>query len=54
MTKSGVRGKYARRKRKEGTSLVLTDAGLRKLFPDSASMNPALRDYVEHRSGPTS
>ena len=47
LIKSGVRGKYAKRFREEGTNLVLIDADLRKLFPDSESVNRALRDYVE-------
>ena len=49
LIKSGVRGKYAKRFREEGTNLVLIDADLRKLFPDSESVNRALRDYVEQR-----
>ncbi len=47
LIKSGIRGKYAKRYREEGTNLVLIDADLRKLFPDSESVNRALRDYVE-------
>ena len=49
LIKSGVRGKYAKRYREEGTNLVLIDADLRKLFPDSESVNRALRDYVDKR-----
>jgi hypothetical protein len=49
LIKSGARGKYAKRYREEGTNLVLIDADLRKHFPDSASVNRALRDYVEQR-----
>ena len=49
LIKSGVRGKYAQRYRDEGTNLVLIDPDLRELFPDSASVNKALRDYVEQR-----
>ena len=49
LIKSGIRGKYAKRYREEGTNLVLIDADLRKLFPDSESVNRALRDYVEQR-----
>ena len=49
LIKSGVRGKYAKRYREEGTNLVLIDPDLRKLFPDSTSVNRALRDYVEQR-----
>jgi len=47
--KSGVRGKYAKRHREEGTNLVLIDPDLRELFPDSAAVNKALRDYVATR-----
>ena len=49
LIKSGARGKYAKRYREEGTNLVLIDADLREHFPDSASVNRALRDYVEQR-----
>jgi hypothetical protein len=47
LIKSGVRGKYAKRYRDEGTNLVRIDPDLRRLFPDSAAVNRALRDYVE-------
>jgi hypothetical protein len=47
MIKSGVRGKYAKRYRDEGTNLVLIDPDLHKLFPDSTTVKRALRDYVE-------
>lgn len=33
LIKCGVRGKYAKRYRKEGTNLVLIDRDLRELFP---------------------
>jgi hypothetical protein len=49
LIKSGVRGKYARRARKEGTNVVVIDPDLRELFPDSASVNKALRAYVQRR-----
>jgi hypothetical protein len=49
LIRSGVRGKYARRYRDEGTNLVLIDPDLRELFPDSASVNKALRDYAAQR-----
>jgi hypothetical protein len=39
---SGVRGKYAR-KFAEGNNLVLLDPDVSKLFPDSKSVNDALR-----------
>jgi hypothetical protein len=47
LIKSGVRGKYAKRYRDEGTNLVRIDPDLRQLFPDSAAVNRALRDYAE-------
>lgn len=47
LIKSGVRGKYAGRYREEGTNLVRIDPDLRELFPDSAAVNRALRDYAE-------
>ena len=51
LIKSGVRGKYAKQYR-EGTNVVLIDPDLHKLFPDSAAVNRALRDYVEKRRRP--
>ena len=47
LIKSGERGKYANRYREEGTNVVLIDPDLHELFPDSESVNRALRDYVE-------
>lgn len=41
------RGRYARRLRVEGSNLVLVDPELAKSFPDSASVNAALRSVVE-------
>ena len=49
LIKSGVRGKYAKRYR-EGTNVVLIDADLHKVFPDSASVNRALRQYLAQKS----
>ena len=46
LIKSGVRGKYASRYR-EGTNIVLVDADLHRLFPDSESVNRALRKFAE-------
>jgi hypothetical protein len=46
LIKSGVRGKYASRYR-EGTNIVLVDPDLHKLFPDSESVNRALRKFAE-------
>ena len=45
LIKSGVRGKYAMRYR-EGTNIVLIDPDLHKLFPDSETVNRALREYL--------
>jgi len=41
----GVRGKYAERY-VEGTNLVRLDPDVRKVFPDSESVNRALRALV--------
>ena len=46
---SGVRGKYVKRYHEEGTNLVLIDPDLHELFPDSESVNKALRDYLKQR-----
>ncbi len=48
--KSGIRGKYTKQYR-EGSNVVLIDSDLHKLFPDSASVNKALREYVAHKQG---
>ena len=45
LIRSGVRGKYAKAYR-EGTNIVLIDPDLHKLFPDSETVNRALREYV--------
>ena len=45
LIRSGVRGKYAARY-KEGTNIALIDPDLHELFPDSDSVNRALRDYA--------
>lgn len=52
LIKSGVRGKYGKRYR-EGTNLVLIDPDLHKIFPDSESVNRALRDYVAKKRATT-
>jgi hypothetical protein len=41
------RGRYAKRLKTEGSNLVLIDPELAKSFPDSASVNAALRTIVE-------
>ncbi len=46
LVKSGERGKYASRYR-AGTNLVTIDPELHQLFPDSESVNRALRKYAE-------
>ncbi|CAK8724267.1 HicA protein [Candidatus Electrothrix aarhusensis] len=49
LIKSGERGKYVKSYR-EGTNIVIIAPDLRKLFPDSDSVNRALRKYAkEHR-----
>ncbi len=45
LIKSGVRGKYTKQYR-EGTNIVLIDPDLHLLFPDSSSVNRALREHV--------
>jgi hypothetical protein len=51
LIESGERGKYARRYR-EGTNIALIDPDLHKLFPDSESVNRALRKYAEEHQMP--
>lgn len=50
LIRSGERGKYAKRYREEGTNVVLIDPDLHAHFPDSESVNRALRDYLERVS----
>jgi len=47
LIKSGVRGKYASRYR-EGTNIVLVEPDLHRLFPDSESVNRALRKFAKN------
>lgn len=42
----GVRGKYARRYA-EGSNVVVLDPDVAKVFPDSGSVNEALRTLAE-------
>jgi hypothetical protein len=42
----GVRGKYAQRYA-EGTNIVVLDPDLARAFPDSNSVNAALRLFVD-------
>ncbi len=46
LIKSGTRGKYVKRYQ-EGTNIVFIAPELHKLFPDSESVNLALRKYAE-------
>jgi hypothetical protein len=50
--RGGVRGKYYRRAT-TGTNLVLIDPDLAVLFPDSGSVNRALRVLAEAAQAPT-
>ena len=53
LIKSGERGKYAKRYREEGTNFVLIDPDLAGDFPDSESVNQALREYRKLRKKTT-
>lgn len=44
-----MRGKYYDDCR-EGTNIVILDPDVAKAFPDSKSVNQALREYLEQRS----
>jgi hypothetical protein len=46
LIRSGERGKYAGRVPPAGPAPVLIDPDLRDRFPDSASVNQALRAYL--------
>jgi len=48
LIESGERGKYVTRYR-EGTNVVVIAPELHKLFPDSESVNNALREYAKER-----
>ncbi len=50
LIKSGERGKYAGKYKEEGTNLVFIEPDLLKLFPDSESVNRALRQIREERA----
>jgi hypothetical protein len=52
LIRSGVRGKYTASYR-EGTNIVLIDPDLHELFPDSESVNRALREYVAKKRAAT-
>jgi hypothetical protein len=49
LIKSGVRGKYAKRVRKEGTNVVLIDPDLIDAFPNAKAVNDALRELLSRR-----
>lgn len=48
LIKSGKRGKYVKSYR-EGTNIVIIAPDLHKLFPDSDSVNRALRKYAKEQ-----
>ncbi|MGH8676057.1 MAG: hypothetical protein ACREVG_17345 [Burkholderiales bacterium] len=45
----GVRGKYYKRIIAEGTNVVLLDRDVAKAFPDSITVNEALRSILKTR-----
>ena len=47
----GIRGKYSERSRK-GTNVVVLEPDVAKEFPDAASINEALRDYLRSKKRP--
>ena len=44
-----VRGKYYKRLLKEGSNVVVLERDVAKAFPDSASVNEALRSILKSR-----
>jgi hypothetical protein len=44
-----IRGKYYKRLLKEGSNVVVLDRDVAKAFPDSASVNKALRTVLRGR-----
>jgi hypothetical protein len=44
-----VRGKYYKRLLKEGSNVVVLDRDIAKAFPDSASVNKALRSVLKSK-----
>ena len=46
----GAQGKYAER-HKEHTNMVLLDPDVAKEFPDDASVNEALREFLRKKKG---
>ncbi len=53
LIKSGVRGKYAKRVRKEGTNTVVIDPDLVAAFPNARAVNDALRELLARRDRET-
>jgi hypothetical protein len=53
LIKSGVRGKYAKRVRKDGTNIVLIDPDLMDAFPNAKAVNDALRELLSRRERKT-
>ena len=53
LIKSGVRGKYAKRVRTEGTNIVLIDPDLMDAFPNAKAVNDALRELLSRRERKT-
>ena len=49
--RGGVRGKYYERYR-QGTNIVLLEPDLARVFKDSATVNKALRAYLEEHGEP--
>ena len=49
LIKSGVRGKYAKRVRTEGTNIVVIDPDLTGAFPNAKAVNDALRELLSRR-----
>lgn len=45
----GVRGKYYKRLLKEGANIVVLDRDVAKAFPNSASVNKALRALLKNK-----
>ena len=48
LIKSGVRGKYAKRVRKDG-NIVVIDPDLTGAFPNAKAVNDALREVLSRR-----
>jgi hypothetical protein len=44
-----VRGKYYKRLLREGSNVVVLDRDVAKAFPDSASVNKALRSVIQRK-----